>query len=231
MAAHCRLHPTISLGAANEVLSFNGGILQVTGTAFTSTARPINWGASGGGFDIANAVNTFTVSQGLSGTGGLTKLGPGTLMLTGANSYTGGTTISAGTLQIGNGGTTGSIAGNLVNNGALVFNRSDAVTFNGAISGGGSVTQSGAGNLILSNTNTYTGATTVNAGTLSVNGSIAGSNVTVNNGGMLGGIGTAGSMTVASGGTLIAGSGTAGSSFNVNGTLRRQCRRGLRRQH
>ena len=46
-------------------------------------------------------------------------------MLTGANTYTGGTTISAGTLQIGNGGTTGSIAGNVTDNGTLVFNRSE----------------------------------------------------------------------------------------------------------
>ena len=59
------------------------------------------------------------------------------------------------------------------------------------ISGTGSVTQNGSGNLILSNTSTYTGATTVNAGTLSVNGDISSSSgVTVNNGGMLGGTGT-----------------------------------------
>ena len=51
----------------------------------------------------------------------LHQAGSSTLVLTGTSTYTGGTTISAGTLQIGNGGTTGSIVGNVLNNGALVF--------------------------------------------------------------------------------------------------------------
>ena len=77
----------------------------------------------------------------ISGTGTVTKRRAGTLTLTGDNTYTGGTTISAGMLQLGNGGTTGSVAGNIVDNGALVFNRSDALTYAGVISGTGSVTQ------------------------------------------------------------------------------------------
>jgi autotransporter-associated beta strand protein len=86
----------------------------------------------------------------------LTKAGAGKLTLTGANTYTGGTTISAGTLQIGNGGASGSIAGNVTDNGTLVFDRSDDYTFGGVISGSGGLTQ--AGNILrLSAAQSYTG--------------------------------------------------------------------------
>ena len=75
-------------------------------------------------------------------------------MLTGANTYTGGTTINAGTLQIGDGGTGGSIVGDVVNNARLAFNRSDAYAFGGAISGTGSLQQSGTGTTVLTGANT-----------------------------------------------------------------------------
>lgn len=89
-----------NLGALVGALSFNGGVLQVTGTAFTGTNRTLNWGASGGGFDIADPANSFTVSQSLGGVGGLSKLGGGSLILTGANTYTGGTTVDGGILSV-----------------------------------------------------------------------------------------------------------------------------------
>ena len=68
------------------------------------------------------------------------------MILTGNNTYTGGTTVSAGTLQIGNAGTSGSVAGDIVNNTSLVFDRSDSIEYDGVISGSGSLTQLGAGN-------------------------------------------------------------------------------------
>ena len=77
-----------NLGSAAGGLTFNGGILQVTGTGFTGTPRAITWGAAGGGFDIADAANNFTVSQSLAGGGPLGKIGAGSLILTADNSYT-----------------------------------------------------------------------------------------------------------------------------------------------
>jgi len=131
-----------------------------------------------GTFTLTNASDTFTVGTvltdqtanpitGWNGTS-LTKAGAGTLILTADNTYTGGTTISAGTLQLGNGGSTGSIAGDVLNNGVLAFNRSDAMTFSGNISGSGAVQQIGAGTTILSGANSFTGGTELRAGTLSV---------------------------------------------------------------
>jgi len=155
-----------NLGAASGALSIDGGTLAITGHTFGSTSRAITLGHAGGTLDITDAANRFTTSQALSGSGALTKSGAGALVLTGNNSYAGGTTISAGSLQIGDGGTTGSVSGHIVNNGALVFDRSDAVSFNGAISGNGSLTKEGAGTLTLSGTNSYAGTTIINAGTL-----------------------------------------------------------------
>ena len=94
----------------------------------------------GGNNLSTNVTGVIADGGGNGGTGArLVKTGTGTMTLSGANTYTGGTTISAGTLQIGNGGTTGSVLGNITNNAALIFNRSDAVTFGGAIGGSGTL--------------------------------------------------------------------------------------------
>ncbi|MGJ7507002.1 autotransporter-associated beta strand repeat-containing protein [Variovorax sp. GT1P44] len=133
----------------------------------------------------AGAGYVATIGAALNGSGGLDKTDLGTLVLTGANGYTGGTTISAGTLQLGNAGTSGSIVGDVTNNGTLAFNRSDSFELNGGISGTGAVRQVGAGTTVLSGTNTYTGGTTISHGTLQLgNGGPTGSIVgdVLNNG-------------------------------------------------
>ena len=89
----------------------------------------------------SGATFTATIESVLDGTGTVTKTGLGTLVLTGANTYTGGTVISQGTLQIGNGGTTGSISGSILDDAALVFDHSDDITYADPISGTGSLTK------------------------------------------------------------------------------------------
>lgn len=117
----------------------------------------------------------------------LTKAGDGLLVLNQNNTYTGGTTISGGTLQLGNGSTAGSVVGDIVNNSVLSFARSDASSFDAVISGTGSVVKAGSGTLTLSSANTYSGSTSVAAGTLIIGGgaSLASSGIAVASGASL----------------------------------------------
>ncbi len=150
-----------------------------------------------------NRSDAVTLGGVISGTGTLTKSGAGTVVLTGENTYGGGTTISAGTLQIGNGGTTGSISGNMVDNGVFVFNRSDALTYAGNISGTGSLVKNGAGTLTLTGLNPYSGGTTINAGRLLLNNAVVPAPVVALPAAFLGGNGTIGPAMIA--GTLAPG--------------------------
>jgi autotransporter-associated beta strand protein len=231
----------LTLSGAN---SYTGGTTINAGTVKVSTNSAMGTGTvdmavgttlafAGSGLDLANTFTingdpTFTVASGNTDTvsgviadgatpGILEVKGGGTLILTAANSYTGGTTITAGALQIGNGGTTGSINGHVADNGALIFDRSDDVTFAGTISGTGSLTKQGAARLVLSGTDTYTGGTHVAAGTLDVQGSLA-SNVSVDNGATLVGSGSVGGMAIASGATVSPGSRAIG-TLTVNGNV------------
>lgn len=99
----------------------------------------------------------------------LVKNGAATVTLTTTNSYTGVTSINAGTLQLGDGTTDGDIAtsSNIVNDATLVFNRvGGTFTYSNVISGAGAVIKDGAGTQILDGSNTYSGNTTINAGIL-----------------------------------------------------------------
>ncbi len=141
-----------------------------------------------------------------------------TVTFTGSNTYTGLTDIRGGTFQLGNGGATGSLSTSstiVTTGGRLAINRNNAVAqgtdFSGsAITGTAAFIQAGSGTTTLNAANTYSGGTTVSAGTLLVNnttGSGVGSGaVTVASGGTLGGSGSiSGSVTVNSGGTLSPG--------------------------
>ena len=148
-----------AFGAAGTTLRIGGGATVQALASFTS-GRPIALIGMGGTFDTNG--NTLTLQGPITGVGALTKVGAGTLILTGANSYGGGTTVEAGTVQ----GNTTSLQGAIVNNASVVFDQGTDGTYAGAMSGTGSLTKTGAGNLTLSGTNSYVGGTTVSGGTL-----------------------------------------------------------------
>lgn len=113
-----------------------------------------------------NRGDTLIFNSTISGNGLVDQLGSGTTVLTTANNYLGGTLISAGTLQLGNGGNTGSILGDVNNAGTLAFNSSDDYFFDGLISGTGGLRLFGTGIATLTANNSYSGSTSVEAGTL-----------------------------------------------------------------
>ncbi|WP_268991830.1 autotransporter-associated beta strand repeat-containing protein [Dyella choica] len=201
---------TLTLTGANGytgTTTINAGTLALSGSGSIATSSDV---IVNGALDISGATNVASIMS-LDGIGSVnlgsqllilsrasgsfagTVQGHGELILAsgkevlmGANSYTGGTLITAGaTLQLGNGGATGSLAGDVLDTGTLAFDRSGGASFGGAISGSGSVVQQGSGTLVLTGTNSYSGGTTINAGTLQLgNGGTAGAFVgnVVNNG-------------------------------------------------
>ncbi|MDW5441356.1 autotransporter-associated beta strand repeat-containing protein, partial [Polaromonas sp. SM01] len=163
-------------------------------------------------FDQAAAGTYASV---ISGSGSLSKQGTGTLILSGANSYSGGTTVSGGVLQ----GNSSSLQGNIVNNANVSFDQSAAGTYAGVMSGTGALNKIGSGTLTLSGINSYSGATSINAGTLTVTGAMANSAVSVNSGATLSGNGTVGSTTIAAGGVLSPGNPLGTLSVKGNATF------------
>jgi autotransporter-associated beta strand protein len=111
---------------------------------------------------VLSSSGAFGISSGT-----VTKNGTGTVTISTDNTYTGATTISGGTLQIGAGGTTGTLgSGAVLNDAALVFNRSNQISVSNVISGSGSVTNAGSGTLEVLGNNTYSGGTFITAGAL-----------------------------------------------------------------
>jgi autotransporter-associated beta strand protein len=119
----------------------------------------------------------------MSGSGSFTKSGTGTLTLSGANSYSGGTVVSSGTLA----GTTDSLQGDIDNSGTVRFDQTTTGSYTGQLSGGGALVKAGSGAVTLEGNNTYTGATTVEGGSLIAanNNSLSSSAVTMSGGSVL----------------------------------------------
>jgi outer membrane autotransporter protein len=222
-------HPDSHVVVAGGTL---GGGFALTSLLATAASTTVNSGATldfgagigyvhnlkGSGSVITNGDLGLLVDESsssnfagvISGSGQVSTVNMGfsnaTMILSGDNTYTGGTYICACTaLVLGNGGTSGSIVGNVTNGGTLAFNRSDIYVFTGVIEDDsfdvGNVVQAGTGTTVLTANNTYTGSTIVAAGKLVVNGSIAGSITSVFGGATIGGTGTLGDTEVFSGGT------------------------------
>jgi len=223
-----------------DQLVLNRGWLYTT-TSFTvsNSNRGILIGVNDGIFDEA-AGTTLTLGCPLSSgetivsagqmtaqaepagivAGQLIKQNSGTLALTSPNpNYNGGILISSGTLAIAGAGqlANGTFGNPFTDNGIFSYGSSANQNIASAIGGSGSVVKNNSSTLVLSGANTYTGPTTVNGGTLLVNGSIGGT-ATVASGGKLGGNGTIGGfITVQSGGTLSPGSAGIGKLTANNG--------------
>jgi autotransporter-associated beta strand protein len=212
--------------SATNTLVFAGGTLQAGGTITSPSTRGVTLSSTG---TIDTNGNNVSIAGAISGANGLTKNGAGTLTLTGTNTYSGATTISVGTVNanssaaLGDGsatntlglgaGTTLQASGTITSpstrsvtlfpSGTVTIDTNgNSVSIAGVIGGFDGLTKSGSGTLTLSANNTYSGTTTVSAGTLTVNGSQGSSAVSLN-GGTLNGTGTTGAITsTASGGTL-----------------------------
>ncbi len=154
---------TLSNGTSSAVVYVNGG----SHTIAENVALASNVAVS------VDPSAALVIKGVISGARALGKFGTGTLTLTNANTYSGGTTIAEGTLQLGDGATNGAIAGNVVNNGTLAINSVTAQTLAAAMSGTGGVTKTGNATLTLTGASTSTGGMTISAGTVDIGGNTA----------------------------------------------------------
>ncbi len=242
------------LGAApgsnvTDQLILNGGTLASTASFTIGATRGTQLGANGGTIETA-AATTLTMWSPISGSGSLTKTGAGTMLLNAFSSFNGGLLINEGavttaatanrfspgnaitiasgaSLTINASQAIGSLAGagsvNLAT-GTLTVSGASSKIFSGIVTGNGGLTKSGAGTLTLSGVNSYSGSTSVTAGTLivgdGISGSAADSAFTVSGSGTLSGSGTIGALVVSTGGTVAPGNSPGvlvTDNFNLDG--------------
>ena len=228
---------TLTLTNANAagtgLLTMNvGSTLSFTDTGYTLANNILFEGRGDPTIDSGSGVITLSgIISEQNAPGALTKTGTGELILTGTNTYSGGTYLQTGTLGVGNNSALGTGGLTMYDGTTLQFmasglNIANAINFagtaplpvgptidtgaftdtlSGVISGPGALVKIGSGKLILTNANTFTGGTEVAAGTLAGTGSIAASAVQVDSGATLGGSGTVGSFTALTGATIAPG--------------------------
>ncbi len=162
----------------------NGGTLQIGNGGSGETLASQSISVSAGATLAFSQSDTLLYAGAISGSGQVTEQGGGTLILSGSNTYTGATTVSSGTLQIGNGGTGEALASQSISvsgGAALAFYQTDALTISpsAGITGDGALLKSGGGTLVLGGSNAYTGSTTISGGTLQIGNGLALQNSTV----------------------------------------------------
>jgi fibronectin-binding autotransporter adhesin len=176
---------TIDSGSGTHTISTSGGVIVGANQTWSNNSSNL-FTVSSGITGTATGSNTTALTLNGTGIGGMLlsgvigdgsgggKLGllvnsGGTVTFAGSNGYTGGTTITSGTLQVGNGSTGGTLGtGAVTDNSVLTFIHSDSLTVGNAISGSGMLNQNGAGTLTLTAADSYTGTTTVNSSTLAL---------------------------------------------------------------
>lgn len=234
------------LGTVGGLVTSSSGAFNLGGSLTAPTGLSITGGTLAGNGTLTGKLTYASTASStfggvIAGTGTLAKSGASTLALTGTNTYSGATTVTAGTLQVGNGAVAGASLGSgnvAVSSGAtLAIDLAGGDTFSNnvtdtgritdiapsgthtiasTISGAGTFAKTGAGTVVVTGANTYTGATTVSGGTLLANnttGFATGTGtVSINNGGTLGGSGTVKALTLGSGGILAPGAGSIGAS-------------------
>ncbi len=218
----------VGAGATLDLAGFNTAIGALSGMG------NVTLGSAALTLGMGNSSSAFAGV--ISGTGPLNHIGTGTLTLSGANTYSGGTNVNAGTVALGSatalgagpvsiaGGATLDLAGQNValsnlsgagnlalGAGVLTLGGSTPVSFAGTISGTGGLISNNTATVSLSGTNSYTGPTTVNSGVFNNTGSLA-STVTVNGGRFVNNGSTTGSITVNAGG-IYQGTGSTGGAI------------------
>ncbi len=234
-------------GSGTGTFNFNGGTLTARGATATFLQNITAANVQNGGAVIDDGGFAVTIAQNLlnGGSGGLNKLGGGTLTLSGANTFIGDTKVSAGTLALGNalalqnstldhntyggtlsfgalaaatfGGLKGAQGLALPNSFALTLGNGGAsAVYSGALSGtGATLTKTGGGTQTLSGVNTYSGNTLVTGGTLSIGAGGSLSNTVKINAVTGGTLAIAGTVTIANNGNFGIGSGISGTTGTV----------------
>ena len=196
--------------------SVKKGVIFTEGDSTATFANPVIFNGDGS-IEIGSGKN-LTLSGVVSGNGAVTKTGAGMLTMTKANTYGGGTTISEGTIKLTEAGTLGSGSVTVNDNATLEFAHNSDQTISNDIYGNGSVSKTGTGTLTLSGYNSYSGDTTVSAGTLLVPaGASLGSNqVTVTTAGTFQtGVDLTNTDVVLNGGTLVVGDTSASQEIRI----------------